>query len=142
MLLFWAVETGVTPGVSVSSCVKFLPFRGRSLTAFSGITVPSSLVEAVNDLPLNGRNFTQDRKSTRLNSSHGYSSYAVFCLKKKSLQPPSPPLSKPHHRPHRCLRPRPARHHLPLLRPPPRQYHLQNRSPRRITPHHRRPTLR
>src|SRR2546429_2049336 len=25
----------------------------------------------------------QDRKSTRLNSSHGYNSYAVFCLKKK-----------------------------------------------------------
>src|SRR2546422_5945977 len=25
-----------------------------------------------------------DRKSTRLNSSHGYISYAVFCLKKKS----------------------------------------------------------
>src|SRR5205809_6063152 len=24
-----------------------------------------------------------DRKSTRLNSSHGYTSYAVFCLKKK-----------------------------------------------------------
>src|SRR2546422_2069413 len=32
-----------------------------------------------------------DRKSTRLNSSHGYISYAVFCLKKKkksnTLQP-------------------------------------------------------
>src|SRR5256884_5293539 len=27
---------------------------------------------------------TGDRKSTRLNSSHGYISYAVFCLKKKS----------------------------------------------------------
>src|SRR2546429_4571564 len=27
--------------------------------------------------------FTGDRKSTRLNSSHGYISYAVFCLKKK-----------------------------------------------------------
>src|SRR2546429_9680639 len=26
---------------------------------------------------------SQDRKSTRLNSSHGYISYAVFCLKKK-----------------------------------------------------------
>src|SRR2546429_1470462 len=26
-----------------------------------------------------------DRKSTRLNSSHGYISYAVFCLKKKKL---------------------------------------------------------
>src|SRR2546422_5160559 len=28
-----------------------------------------------------------DRKSTRLNSSHGYISYAVFCLKKKKTQP-------------------------------------------------------
>src|SRR5205809_4163309 len=26
-----------------------------------------------------------DRKSTRLNSSHGYISYAVFCLKKKNV---------------------------------------------------------
>src|SRR6266436_7571870 len=25
----------------------------------------------------------RDRKSTRLNSSHGYTSYALFCLKKK-----------------------------------------------------------
>src|SRR2546422_1220964 len=30
----------------------------------------------------------QDRKSTRLNSSHGYISYAVFCLKKKKLLAP------------------------------------------------------
>src|SRR2546429_1409069 len=29
---------------------------------------------------------TRDRKSTRLNSSHGYISYAVFCLKKKKHQ--------------------------------------------------------
>src|SRR2546429_9259320 len=29
------------------------------------------------------RNPQLDRKSTRLNSSHGYISYAVFCLKKK-----------------------------------------------------------
>src|SRR2546429_1705824 len=28
----------------------------------------------------------RDRKSTRLNSSHGYISYAVFCLKKKNKQ--------------------------------------------------------
>src|SRR5687768_18239612 len=27
----------------------------------------------------------RDRKSTRLNSSHGYISYAVFCLKKKMI---------------------------------------------------------
>src|SRR2546422_2572374 len=30
-----------------------------------------------------GRGRHTDRKSTRLNSSHGYISYAVFCLKKK-----------------------------------------------------------
>src|SRR2546422_5642163 len=28
----------------------------------------------------------RDRKSTRLNSSHGYISYAVFCLKKKKIR--------------------------------------------------------
>src|SRR5256884_4055446 len=28
--------------------------------------------------------YLRDRKSTRLNSSHGYISYAVFCLKKKN----------------------------------------------------------
>src|SRR2546422_5503986 len=30
------------------------------------------------------RRAPRDRKSTRLNSSHGYISYAVFCLKKKT----------------------------------------------------------
>src|SRR2546430_13451273 len=32
---------------------------------------------------------TQDRKSTRLNSSHSQISYAVFCLKKKNKSRPS-----------------------------------------------------
>src|SRR5437762_4701691 len=32
----------------------------------------------------------QDRKSTRLNSSHRCISYAVFCLKKKTKTPPEP----------------------------------------------------
>src|SRR2546429_4703431 len=36
----------------------------------------------------------RDRKSTRLNSSHGYISYAVFCLKKKNhSSPPRGPAS-------------------------------------------------
>src|SRR2546429_6080874 len=35
---------------------------------------------------LRAKSGSQDRKSTRLNSSHGYISYAVFCLKKKNLQ--------------------------------------------------------
>src|SRR5205809_2228314 len=34
-----------------------------------------------------------DRKSTRLNSSHGYITYAVFCLKKK-IDPPEPAPTK------------------------------------------------
>src|SRR2546422_8263131 len=33
---------------------------------------------------------SSDRKSTRLNSSHGYISYAVFCLKKKKNCGPIP----------------------------------------------------
>src|SRR2546422_6829784 len=37
-----------------------------------------------------------DRKSTRLNSSHGYISYAVFCLKKK----------KPHQETHTAHEPK------------------------------------
>src|SRR5438034_1836652 len=35
------------------------------------------------DLPSNHDSLAQDRKSTRLNSSHTVISYAVFCLKKK-----------------------------------------------------------
>src|SRR3712207_8362407 len=35
--------------------------------------------------PLGGQP-TQDRKSTRLNSSHANISYAVFCLKKKNIK--------------------------------------------------------
>src|SRR5256886_12613921 len=34
---------------------------------------------------------SQDRKSTRLNSSHSQISYAVFCLKKKKTDPVLPP---------------------------------------------------
>src|SRR5205809_5985453 len=38
-----------------------------------------------------------DRKSTRLNSSHGYISYAVFCLKKKKSELPC---DRPRHHSH------------------------------------------
>src|SRR5687768_17619707 len=43
------------------------------------------LAAVVHDLPLDSMvdAALEDRKSTRLNSSHGYISYAVFCLKKK-----------------------------------------------------------
>src|SRR3712207_8964299 len=35
------------------------------------------------DVAVRERSYSQDRKSTRLNSSHANISYAVFCLKKK-----------------------------------------------------------
>src|SRR5690242_21161358 len=38
--------------------------------------------------------FAQDRKSTRLNSSHMSISYAVFCLKKKKYKKTSHPKNK------------------------------------------------
>src|SRR5687768_18551852 len=38
------------------------------------------------DVGANPPGVEEDRKSTRLNSSHGYISYAVFCLKKKKKQ--------------------------------------------------------
>src|SRR5258707_12741600 len=37
------------------------------------------------DIDADGGNALQDRKSTRLNSSHANISYAVFCLKKKTI---------------------------------------------------------
>src|SRR5687768_17938830 len=40
------------------------------------------------------QNLRQDRKSTRLNSSHGYISYAVFCLKKKKKKKKMKKLTK------------------------------------------------
>src|SRR2546422_5095267 len=41
------------------------------------------LLVATDELGEHGAPVRFDRKSTRLNSSHGYISYAVFCLKKK-----------------------------------------------------------
>src|SRR2546422_7525422 len=46
-----------------------------------GVVGHALLVHPAIDLGVGGCG--GDRKSTRLNSSHGYISYAVFCLKKK-----------------------------------------------------------
>src|SRR2546422_4157429 len=61
--LFRSAGTKRTPGVGVF-CVSRDRAHARHNPPACGLT---------------GR----DRKSTRLNSSHGYISYAVFCLKKK-----------------------------------------------------------
>src|SRR2546422_8443970 len=47
---------------------------------------PGTILQLIFDAPTGEvRARATDRKSTRLNSSHGYISYAVFCLKKKNL---------------------------------------------------------
>src|SRR2546429_1833905 len=43
-----------------------------------------------------------DRKSTRLNSSHGYISYAVFCLKKKKKEAETLGASRKRDQPQLC----------------------------------------
>src|SRR2546429_5150961 len=53
---------------------RFVTLTSRSLSPGPTAFVMSSLYGGL------------DRKSTRLNSSHGYISYAVFCLKKKKTR--------------------------------------------------------
>src|SRR2546429_7150363 len=70
-----------TGGVITSEHIKLRPTAARPGTpeSPSPVTIPGSgaLGEQLEDIE------REDRKSTRLNSSHGYISYAVFCLKKK-----------------------------------------------------------
>src|SRR5687768_4757855 len=49
------------------------------------LTVLSLETDMHKGLELGASDYITDRKSTRLNSSHGYISYAVFCLKKKKI---------------------------------------------------------
>src|SRR2546422_2512588 len=54
-------------------------------SAYVGVSGPHIKgVDSRGALSLGNRR--RDRKSTRLNSSHGYISYAVFCLKKKKKE--------------------------------------------------------
>src|SRR5256886_8168884 len=52
------------------------------LNQFGGNFVNADMVKAF----ITSGEYRQDRKSTRLNSSHSQISYAVFCLKKKKKQ--------------------------------------------------------
>src|SRR5438034_6365440 len=66
--LLWFVMPFV-PGETLRQVLR----RDRILAVDSGARVGCEVLEAL----------AQDRKSTRLNSSHTVISYAVFCLKKK-----------------------------------------------------------
>src|SRR3989449_3520645 len=59
--------------------------RGKTLRLYG----PPGLIANIEG-KLRGYTWNLDRKSTRLNSSHGYISYAVFCLKKKKKRESGP----------------------------------------------------
>src|SRR3989449_3574331 len=61
----------------VSAAMLFGPWATLFWTALASAAYCSFLLPALGEYEL-------DRKSTRLNSNHGYISYAVFCLKKKN----------------------------------------------------------
>src|SRR2546422_6830275 len=64
------------PYTTLFRSLRFLPaLRGGDPGKFPGGSRPRALGGDPGG--------PSDRKSTRLNSSHGYISYAVFCLKKK-----------------------------------------------------------
>src|SRR5690348_17995355 len=83
IFFFFQAEDGIRDGrvTGVQTCA--LPIWGGSLTR----NQPDLLLGLVEDvqhaLELVAAPHDQDRKSTRLNSSHPSISYAVFCLKKK-----------------------------------------------------------
>src|SRR5438128_8035162 len=57
----------------------------RIITAATASGPPAQREAALKQAALSEMDLEIDRKSTRLNSSHGSISYAVFCLKKKSV---------------------------------------------------------
>src|SRR2546422_5394310 len=67
-----AVAAYIAGGLELSEAVSGARAAAeRAHAMVDGSPLPMALVDR------------RDRKSTRLNSSHGYISYAVFCLKKK-----------------------------------------------------------
>src|SRR5216684_5120562 len=76
VFFFFFFNDTATTEIYTLSLHDALPICGRSRKTPSAAT-PRRRAPSAAGWP--GR----DRKSTRLNSSHGYISYAVFCLKKK-----------------------------------------------------------
>ena len=73
-----------SPGPDFAVVVRESVTHGRRAGTWTALGVGSAIFLHVGYSLLGiGLIVSQDRKSTRLNSSHGYISYAVFCLKKK-----------------------------------------------------------
>src|SRR2546422_10191772 len=96
LLFFFFFNDTATTEIYTLSLHDALPistaWAGGKMSASPATTSVVALIPAISlekskscfiASPILPRSRGQDRKSTRLNSSHGYISYAVFCLKKK-----------------------------------------------------------
>src|SRR2546422_3362614 len=96
LVVMTVVPTVLAVAGWVLSVRRLLPAAGARASTERVAATARSLLEGVDTLHLTVRerallrdhlnevSASVDRKSTRLNSSHGYISYAVFCLKKKN----------------------------------------------------------
>src|SRR3712207_7216093 len=88
------------PYTTLFRSLLWVPQRLRVMTAkivvLLGACVLLGVVAQALWLGMSGilRAVAGDRKSTRLNSSHANISYAVFCLKKKTISSLAPPRSR------------------------------------------------
>src|SRR2546422_1094043 len=81
--LFFFFNDTATTEIYTLSLHDALPISADAPPAWmaqAGIVILAVKDDAIRPL---AEALARDRKSTRLNSSHGYISYAVFCLKKK-----------------------------------------------------------
>src|SRR2546422_4888986 len=64
------------------------PNASAAIASIAVVTEMTGANQKIHASALSGMmsSLIRDRKSTRLNSSHGYISYAVFCLKKKKKE--------------------------------------------------------
>src|SRR2546429_5164343 len=83
----FVVQADVTDPESIKSMFRKVKSEFGTLDIFVSNARPEvpAFFQAPLDISLEQWDAAfEDRKSTRLNSSHGYISYAVFCLKKKN----------------------------------------------------------
>src|SRR3712207_15580 len=84
LFLSWGSATGARTWCASSATTRAATSAGSS-TATRTASRGSRSASATCRRPPTSRRRSRDRKSTRLNSSHANISYAVFCLKKKTL---------------------------------------------------------
>src|SRR3712207_7486747 len=85
--LMWIINTITAPRLYFVRCSVTLQIRDISTFHLLGQSLANTFTERdiINTIYKSRSLYCfQDRKSTRLNSSHANISYAVFCLKKKT----------------------------------------------------------